>query len=133
MDFVWPEFSDVLLDGSTTWSATFDSFDRRADDCYYVVTVHDGDRETAQFMVRATDGRALPLATAEGCEAHLHGVLRDRDHRRGRRVLVFGLAALAAREPRGRRHGALAGRDGEASLRASAAVYGDVLRIARHG
>ena len=53
MDFVWPEFKRVPLDGNRSWSATFDSFDQRTDDCYYVVTLHDGANESARFMVKA--------------------------------------------------------------------------------
>ena len=53
MDFVWPEFKDVALDGNRSWSATFDSFDQRTDDCYYVMTLQQSGRETARFMVRA--------------------------------------------------------------------------------
>ena len=53
MSFTWPEFIHQPLDGSRTWSAKFDSYDQRNEDCYYVITLYDGDRVVATFMAQA--------------------------------------------------------------------------------
>ncbi len=49
MSFTWPEFMqpEPLGDGRS-WTAKFDSYDQRNEDCYYVVTVAGG----APFMVK---------------------------------------------------------------------------------
>jgi hypothetical protein len=53
MSFSWPVFSDpVPLSGGRTWTAQFESYDQRNDDCYYAVTVHEGDRVIGRFMVQ---------------------------------------------------------------------------------
>ncbi|MCU1279404.1 MAG: hypothetical protein JWM53_2950 [bacterium] len=52
MSFTWPEFTNEPLDGSRTWSAKFDSYDQRNEDCYYVVTLFDGERATGSFMAQ---------------------------------------------------------------------------------
>lgn len=53
MSFSWPVFSDpVPLSGGRTWTAAFESYDQRNDDCYYVVTVHEGGRVLGCFMVQ---------------------------------------------------------------------------------
>ena len=51
MDFSWPEFEHVPLDGARTWSSAFDSYDQRHDDAYYVLTLREQGRETTRFMV----------------------------------------------------------------------------------
>lgn len=53
MSFTWPEFISQPLDGGRTWSAKFDSYDQRNEDCYYLVTIHEGDRVVGSFMVQA--------------------------------------------------------------------------------
>jgi hypothetical protein len=47
----WPSFEGVPLEGAKTWSASFDSYDQRTDDCYYLVTLFEEGRELARFMV----------------------------------------------------------------------------------
>lgn len=47
MSFTWPEFAGEPIGDGRTWSATFDSYDERKDDVYYVVTLTDGE----SFMV----------------------------------------------------------------------------------
>jgi hypothetical protein len=45
--FEWPRFDDPIpLDADRSWTATFDSYDQRNDDIYYVVTItgRDGSR-----------------------------------------------------------------------------------------
>jgi hypothetical protein len=53
MSFTWPEFINQPLDGGRTWSAKFDSYDQRNEDCYYVITLCEGDRVIATFMAQA--------------------------------------------------------------------------------
>ena len=53
MDFQWPVFQDEPIGDGRTWSGTFDSFDQHLDDCYYVIVLSEGGKETARFMVRA--------------------------------------------------------------------------------
>ena len=79
MEFVWPEFKSVPLDGHRSWSATFDSFDQRTDDCYYVITLHAAERETARFMVRAglgwvADGEWASPSFGSGLQGQLHAL-----------------------------------------------------------
>lgn len=53
MSFTWPEFEDKQsLDGSRSWTAKFDSYDQRNEDCYYGVRIFDGEQSTGEFMVR---------------------------------------------------------------------------------
>ena len=56
MDFVWPTFSRLPLNAVRSWSATFESFDQRNDDCYYEVTIYEGDREVERFSITAGVG-----------------------------------------------------------------------------
>ena len=44
----WPQFHGEALPDGRTWSATFDSYDERHDDVYYVVTLSDGTELMAQ-------------------------------------------------------------------------------------
>jgi len=44
----WPEFNNEPLVDGRTWSATFESYDERHDDVYYVVTLSDGTDLMAQ-------------------------------------------------------------------------------------
>src|SRR6185312_11019748 len=48
MSLAWPTFSLEPLDDGRTWSATFESYDERHDDVYYVVTLSDGTDLMAQ-------------------------------------------------------------------------------------
>ena len=49
----WPAYSNEPLDDGRSWSAQFDSYDQRKEDCYYVITLYDGDRVVATFMAQA--------------------------------------------------------------------------------
>ncbi len=53
MSFTWPEFTNEPLDGGRTWSAKFDSYDQRNEDCYYVITVYEAGNVIASFMAQA--------------------------------------------------------------------------------
>jgi hypothetical protein len=53
MDFAFPQFDQpAALDAQRAWTATFDSYDQRNDDVYYVVAIHEAEREVARFMVQ---------------------------------------------------------------------------------
>jgi hypothetical protein len=53
MAFNWPQFSDKQpLDGKRAWTAKLDSYDQRSDDCYYVVSVWNGEQAGASFMAK---------------------------------------------------------------------------------
>jgi hypothetical protein len=53
MSFTWPEFTNPeALEGNRSWTARFDSYDQRNEDCYYMVTVSDAGRENGHFMVQ---------------------------------------------------------------------------------
>jgi hypothetical protein len=48
-EFTFPAFSEPTpIDAKRSWTATFDSYDQRNEDCYYVVTLSTGER----FMVQ---------------------------------------------------------------------------------
>jgi hypothetical protein len=50
--FTWPEFHEpTAIDAKASWTATFESYDQRHDDVYYVVTRLEGAQEIAQFIV----------------------------------------------------------------------------------
>lgn len=48
MSFTWPQYTNEPLDDGRMWSAKFDSYDQRNEDCYYVVTLSDGTTFMAQ-------------------------------------------------------------------------------------
>lgn len=53
MAFDFPNFpTPNALDGNRAWTATFDSYDQRNEDAYYVVTLLDHGAEVARFMVQ---------------------------------------------------------------------------------
>lgn len=53
MAFTFPEFSEpVAIDAQRSWTATFDSYDQRNDDVYYVVTLREVSGATMNLMVR---------------------------------------------------------------------------------
>jgi hypothetical protein len=53
MAFTFPPYQEpTAIDARRSWTATFDSYDQRNDDVYYVVTVHEAGREAARFMVQ---------------------------------------------------------------------------------
>jgi hypothetical protein len=53
MAFAFPEFSEpTAIAGKRSWTATFDSYDQRNDDAYYLVTVRDDGLEEARFMAQ---------------------------------------------------------------------------------
>jgi hypothetical protein len=52
MSFTFPRFDrPTAIDATRSWTADFDSYDQRNDDCYYRVTIREGDREVARFHV----------------------------------------------------------------------------------
>lgn len=70
MSFDWPQYTNEALEDGRTWSATFDSYDQRNEDCYYVVTLSDG----TSFMAAVS---AL-LSTDEWVEEEARTTLRSR-------------------------------------------------------
>jgi hypothetical protein len=56
MSFTWPNYQDEALGDGRTWSGTFDSFDQRNDEVYYVITLHEGGRDLEPFMVAVATG-----------------------------------------------------------------------------
>jgi hypothetical protein len=55
MAFTFPQWHDrTAIDAERSWTATFDSYDQRHDDAYYVVTVHEGARDALRFVVQVS-------------------------------------------------------------------------------
>jgi hypothetical protein len=53
MAFNFPQFPEPsTIDARRSWTASFDSFDQRNDDAYYVVTLSEDGREAARFMAQ---------------------------------------------------------------------------------
>lgn len=49
----FPEFTTPQpLAGGRTWTATFESFDQRNDDIYYVVDIREGDTRITRFIAQ---------------------------------------------------------------------------------
>ena len=59
MEFTWPCFSEpMVIDPSRSWTAKFDSYDQRNDNCYYIVTLLESGREPRRFMAQVDVGWA---------------------------------------------------------------------------
>jgi hypothetical protein len=55
MTFSFPQFPEpAAIDARRSWTATFDSYDQRNDDAYYIVAAHLDAREVARFVVRVS-------------------------------------------------------------------------------
>jgi hypothetical protein len=53
MAFTFPEYTQPTpLDAQRSWTATFESYDQRNDDVYYVVTLHEAGCEDVRFIVQ---------------------------------------------------------------------------------
>jgi len=53
MAFTFPQLSEpTAIDAQRSWTATFDSYDQRNEDAYYVVTIQEAGREVARFMAQ---------------------------------------------------------------------------------
>jgi hypothetical protein len=53
MSSSFPEFpAPQPLDGQRTWTATFESYDQRNDDIYYIVDLREGDQRVARFIAQ---------------------------------------------------------------------------------
>lgn len=53
MSIEWPQFlTPNQIGGSRAWTARFDSYDQRNEDCYYAITILDGGVPTARFITR---------------------------------------------------------------------------------
>ena len=51
--FAFPQFDEPTpVDARRAWTATFDSYDQRNDDVYYVVTIRAEGPEVSRFMVQ---------------------------------------------------------------------------------
>lgn len=58
-DFTWPRFAEpVVIDATRSWTATFDSYDQRNDNTYYIVTLMEAGREPRRFMAQLDVGWA---------------------------------------------------------------------------
>jgi hypothetical protein len=83
MSFAFPHFSERCeIDATRSWTASFDSYDQRNDDCYYGVTVWEGDREVARLRVVIALSWAGDDWTGPGfvdrLREELHKVAKDR-------------------------------------------------------
>jgi len=59
MEFTWPAFNEpIVIDPSRSWTATFDSYDQRNDNCYYIVTLLESNKEPRRFMAQVDVGWA---------------------------------------------------------------------------
>ncbi len=59
MEFRWPNFDEVMeLDGSRTWTAAFDSYDQRNENCYYIITLHEKGKPSRRYMAQIDVGWA---------------------------------------------------------------------------
>jgi hypothetical protein len=76
MAFAFPQFNaPVTIDFQRSWTATFDSYDQRNDDVYYVVTLREDGREVARFMVQVALYWAGDDWTGPGFVRRLHDEL----------------------------------------------------------
>jgi len=51
MDFEFPQFPErIVIDATRSWTATFDSYDQRKEDIYYLVTLYEGETRAARFF-----------------------------------------------------------------------------------
>ena len=72
MEFKWPSFSEpMVIDPSRSWTATFDSYDQRNDNCYYIVTLLESGRAPRRFMAQVDVGWAGDDWTSPGFAARL--------------------------------------------------------------
>ncbi len=59
MSFEWPEFAEpVEIDDTRAWTAVFDSYDQRNENCYYRVAVYEGDKLVARLIAKVDIGWA---------------------------------------------------------------------------
>lgn len=59
MEFNWPCFAEpVAIDNSRSWTAKFDSYDQRNDNCYYIVTLLASGKLPQRFMAQVDVGWA---------------------------------------------------------------------------
>lgn len=55
MSSEFPEFDEpIAIDARRSWTARFDSYDQRQEDCYYAVALHQDGREVARFMAEVS-------------------------------------------------------------------------------
>lgn len=72
MGFHWPAFPEAAaIDASRSWTATFDSYDQRNDNCYYIVTLLESGKEPRRFMAQVDVGWAGDVWTAPEFAARL--------------------------------------------------------------
>lgn len=59
MEFKWPVFDELMvIDASRSWTAAFDSYDQRNDNCYYIITLHESGKPSRRFMAQIDVGWA---------------------------------------------------------------------------
>jgi hypothetical protein len=77
MSFAFPQFHErIQIDGTRSWTADFDSYDQKNDDCYYRVTIWEGDRDMAPFHVVVALDWACDDWTGPGFVARLRDELQ---------------------------------------------------------
>jgi hypothetical protein len=53
MAFSWPEFTALVpVDDARSFTAKFRSYDQRNDECYYVISLFEGQNQVGQFMAQ---------------------------------------------------------------------------------
>lgn len=59
MVFHWPSYAEpAVIDPSRSWTASFDSYDQRNDNCYYIVTLLENGKARRRFMAQVDVGWA---------------------------------------------------------------------------
>lgn len=59
MEFIWPAFVEaVVIDFSRSWTAAFDSYDQRNENCDYIVTLFENGKASRRFMAQVDVGWA---------------------------------------------------------------------------
>jgi hypothetical protein len=93
----WPEFTNEPIYGDRTWSATFDSYDQRNEDCYYVITLSDGTAFMAQVSATFSTDQWIESEVTATLRARLGQVAETGKSNTTYRGPVMRLRALSAR------------------------------------
>ena len=77
MSFDWPQFSTpVTLPDGRSFTATFDSYDQRHEECYYRVTLGEGESASAFIAQVGTEWAGDDWSTPEFTAQLLDGIRR---------------------------------------------------------
>jgi len=86
MAFQWPCFANpVSVDTDRSWTAEFESYDQRNEECYYIVTLQEPGRTSRRIMAKVGIGRAGQRGRGAACFA-----------RRTRRIIGLFVVLLNA-------------------------------------